>query len=68
MKKLLSIILAIAMLCSMATAVFADEVQNYEYILPIEYKQYLQTAKCLCCLRQAGEIRTLQLGRQKTFR
>ncbi len=50
MKKLLSIILAIAMLCSMATAVFADEVQNYEYILPIEYNNIyrLQNAYVAC--------------------
>lgn len=48
MKKLLSIILTITMLCSMAIAAFADgevkpdtlaeNTQNYEYILPIEYK------------------------------
>ena len=47
MKKLLSIILAITMLCSMATAAFADDnvsaetssenTRNYEYILPMEY-------------------------------
>ena len=37
MKKLLSIILAITMLCSMAITAFAEKIQNYEYILPMEY-------------------------------
>ena len=47
MKKLLSIILAITMLCSMAINLFADDTasavtlsdntKNYEYILPMEY-------------------------------
>lgn len=36
-EKILSIILSITMLLSMATAVFAEEKQNYEYILPMEY-------------------------------
>lgn len=37
MKKLLSLILTITILCSTAIAAFAEKIQNYEYVLPMEY-------------------------------
>ena len=46
MKKLLSIILAITMLCSMAITAFAEKIQNYEYILPMEYTKIERCQNC----------------------
>lgn len=46
MKKLLSIILAITMLCSMAITAFAEKIQNYEYILPMEYTKIERRQNC----------------------
>lgn len=37
MKKWLSVLLILAILCSMTA--FAEVVQKYEYILPMEYTQ-----------------------------
>lgn len=37
MKKLLSLILTITILCSTAIVAFAEKIQNYEYVLPMEY-------------------------------
>ena len=46
MKKLLSIILAITILCSMAITAFAEKIQNYEYILPMEYTGIERCQSC----------------------
>ena len=46
MKKLLSIILAITILCSMAITAFAEKIQNYEYILPMEYTKIERCQNC----------------------
>ena len=46
MKKLLSIILAITILCSMAITAFAEKIQNYEYILPMEYTKIERRQNC----------------------
>ena len=46
MKKLLSIILAITILCSMAITVFAEKIQNYEYVLPMEYTGIERCQNC----------------------
>ena len=47
MKKLLSIILTITMLCSMAITAFAEKsTQNYEYILPMEYTKIERRQNC----------------------
>lgn len=44
MKKLLSLILIITMLCSMTA--FAEAVQKYEYILPMEYTRIERCQNC----------------------
>lgn len=56
MKKLLSLILTITTLCSMAITVFADDTasavtlsdntKNYEYILPMEYTKIERCQNC----------------------
>ena len=56
MKKLLSIILAITMLCSTAIVAFADDTasavtlsdntKNYEYVLPMEYTKIERCQNC----------------------
>lgn len=46
MKKLLSLILAIIILCSMAITAFAEKIQNYEYILPMEYTKIERRQNC----------------------
>ena len=46
MKKLLSLILTITLLCSTAATVFAEKIQNYEYILPMEYTGIERCQSC----------------------
>lgn len=46
MKKLLSLILTITILCSMAITAFAEKIQNYEYILPMEYTMIERCQNC----------------------
>lgn len=46
MKKLLSLILTITILCSMAITAFAEKIQNYEYILPMEYSKIERYQNC----------------------
>lgn len=46
MKKLLSLILTITMLCYMAITAFAEKIQNYEYILPMEYTMIERCQNC----------------------
>ncbi len=46
MKKLLSLILTITMLCYMAITAFAEKIQNYEYILPMEYTKIERCQNC----------------------
>ena len=46
MKKLLSLILSITILCSMAITAFAEKIQNYEYILPMEYSKIERCQNC----------------------
>ena len=46
MKKLLSLILTITLLCSTAATVFAEKIQNYEYILPMEYTGIERCQNC----------------------
>ena len=46
MKKLLSLILTITILCSTAIVAFAEKIQNYEYILPMEYTMIERCQSC----------------------
>ena len=46
MKKLLSIILTITILCSVAITAFAEKIQNYEYVLPMEYTKIERCQNC----------------------
>ena len=46
MKKLLSLILTITIFCSMAITAFAEKIQNYEYILPMEYTKIERCQNC----------------------
>ena len=46
MKKLLSLILTITILCPMAITAFAEKIQNYEYILSMEYTKIERCQNC----------------------
>ena len=75
MKKLLSIILTITMLCSMATAAFADDkastetsaenTQNYEYILPIAYNNIYRLQNAYVACDKQGEYALYSLDGKK---
>ena len=75
MKKILSIILTITMLCSMAIAAFADDkastetsaenTQNYEYILPIEYNNIYRLQNAYVACDKQGEYALYSLDGKK---
>lgn len=65
MKKLLSIILAITMLCSMAITAFAEKIQNYEYILPMEYTMIERHQNCYIAYDKQDKCAIYDLNGQK---
>lgn len=75
MKKLLSIILAITMLCSMAINLFADDTasavtlsdntKNYEYILPMEYTGIERYQNCYIAYDKQDKCAIYDLNGQK---
>lgn len=75
MKKPLSIILAITMLCSMAITVFADNTasavtlsdntKNYEYVLPMEYTRIERCQNCYIAYDKQDKCAIYDLNGQK---
>ena len=75
MKKLLSIILAITMLCSTAIVAFADDTasavtlsdntKNYEYILPMEYTKIERCQNCYIAYDKQDKCAIYDLNGQK---
>ena len=65
MKKLLSIILAITILCSMAITAFAEKIQNYEYILPMEYTKIERCQNCYIAYDKQDKCAIYDLNGQK---
>ena len=75
MKKLLSIILTITMLCSTAIVAFADDTasaatlsdntKNYEYILPMEYTKIERCQNCYIAYDKQDKCAIYDLNGQK---
>ena len=75
MKKLLSIILAITMLCSTAIVAFADDTasavtlsdntKNYEYVLPMEYTGIERHQNCYIAYDKQDKCAIYDLNGQK---
>lgn len=75
MKKPLSIILAITMLCSMAITVFADDTasavtlsdntKNYDYVLPMEYTKIERCKNCYIAYDKQDKCAIYDLNGQK---
>ena len=65
MKKLLSIILTITILCSMAITAFAEKIQNYEYILPMEYTKIERCQNCYIAYDKQDKCAIYDLNGQK---
>lgn len=75
MKKPLSIVLTITMLCSMTTPAFADDTasavtlsdntKNYEYVLPMEYTKIERCQNCYIAYDKQDKCAIYDLNGQK---
>ena len=65
MKKLLSIILTITMLCSTTIVAFAEKIQNYEYILPMEYTGIERCQSCYIAYDKQNKCAIYDLNGKK---
>ena len=65
MKKLLSLILTITILCSTAIVAFAEKIQNYEYVLPMEYTIIERCQNCYIAYDKQDKCAIYDLNGQK---